>query len=187
MDSKKANSEQLLRSAAQKTSPEYIKSLPEEQQNRMLNGELSLGQIAGLTGPEMLEMAMQGFRLYEAGKYKDALIVFEGLCELDPAEAYYRTALGAILLASEDLNGALKNFNKALTLNAKDTAALVNRGEVHLRLGNLVEAAHDFAKAVELDPENKDPLTMRARLLAAAALETIEAAQKSANADSAKK
>lgn len=185
MDSKKANSD-LLRSAAQKTSPEYIKSLPEEQQNRMLNGELSLGQIAGLTGPEMIEMAMQGFRLYEAGKYKDARIVFEGLCDLDPAEAYYRTALGAIFLASEDLEQALKNFNKALTLNGKDSAALVNRGEVHLRLGNLVEAAQDFAKAVELDPENKDPLTMRARLLAVAALETIEAAQKSAN-DTAKK
>jgi tetratricopeptide (TPR) repeat protein len=182
MADNKANMD-LLRSAAQKTSPDFIKNLPEEQKDKLLAGEISIGQMVGLTGPEMLEMAMQGFRLYEQGKYKDAKVVFEGLCDLDPAEAYYRTALGAIFLAEEDLQTALGLFNHALALNDKDSAALVNRGEVHLRLGNIVEGAQDFAKAVELDPENKDPLTMRARLLAAAALETIEAAQNSSNSD----
>jgi tetratricopeptide (TPR) repeat protein len=182
MSENKANLD-LIRSAAQKTIPEFIKGLSPEEKDKFLAGEISIGQMVGLTGPEMLEMAMQGFRLYEQGKYKDAKVVFEGLCDLDPAEAYYRTALGAIFLAEEDLETALGHFNHSLTLNEKDSAALVNRGEVHLRLGNIVEAAQDFATAVELDPENKDPLTMRARLLAAAALETIEAAQKGSNSD----
>ncbi|WP_306818751.1 tetratricopeptide repeat protein [Archangium lipolyticum] len=186
MADNKANLD-LLRSATKKTSPDFIKNLPQSEKEKVLNGEASVGQIVGLTGPEMLEMAMQGFRLYEQGRYKDAKVVFDGLCELDPAEAYYRTALGAIYLAEEDLQTALQLFTHALALNGKDSAALVNRGEVHLRLGNIVEAAQDFAKAVELDPENKDPLTMRARLLAAAALETIEAAQKGANTDTNKK
>jgi tetratricopeptide (TPR) repeat protein len=181
MADQKANMD-LLRSAAKKTNPDFIKNLPASEKDKVLNGEASVGQIVGLTGPEMLEMAMQGFRLYEQGRYKDAKVVFDGLCELDPAEAYYRTALGAIYLAEDDLQTALQLFTHALALNAKDSAALVNRGEVHLRLGNIVEAAQDFATAVELDPENKDPLTMRARLLAAAALETIEAAQKGTNA-----
>jgi Flp pilus assembly protein TadD len=134
----------------------------------------------GTTGPELLERAMEGFELYEQGDYANARVIFSDLCEKDPSEAYYRTALGAICLAEDELEPALENFNLALTLNAKDSAALVNRGEVHLRLGNIVEAAQDFARAVDLDPENKDPLTMRARLLAAAALETVEAAQGSA-------
>jgi tetratricopeptide (TPR) repeat protein len=134
----------------------------------------------GTTGPELLERAMEGFELYEQGDYASARAIFEELCQQDPAEAYYRTALGAIFLAEDELDPALENFNLALTLNARDSAALVNRGEVHLRLGNIVEAAQDFARAVDLDPENKDPLTMRARLLAAAALETVEAAQRSA-------
>ena len=120
---------------------------------------------------------MEGFELYEQGDYVSARLIFEELSEKDPTEAYYRTALGAIYLAEDELEFALESFNQALALNAKDSAALVNRGEVHLRLGNIVEAAQDFARAVDLDPENKDPLTLRARLLAAAALETVEAAQ----------
>jgi len=138
---------------------------------------------SGTTGPELLERAMEGFELYEQGDYVSARLIFEELSEKDPAEAYYRTALGAIYLAEDELESALENFNEALTLNAKDSAALVNRGEVHLRLGNIIEAAQDFARAVDLDPENKDPLTMRARLLAAAALETVEAAQRSAHSE----
>jgi tetratricopeptide (TPR) repeat protein len=138
---------------------------------------------SGTTGPELLERAMEGFELYEQGDYEGARLVFEELSEKDPSEAYYRTALGAIFLAQDELELALENFNKALAINPKDSAALVNRGEVHLRLGNIIEAAQDFARAVDLDPENKDPLTMRARLLAAAALETVEAAQRSAHSD----
>src|SRR5437868_6076548 len=134
---------------------------------------------SGTTGPELLEKAMEGFELYEQGDYEGARLIFEELSEKDPSEAYYRTALGAIFLAEDELELALENFNQALTLNPKDSAALVNRGEVQLRLGNIIEAAQDFARAVDLDPENKDPLTMRARLLAAAALETVEAAQRS--------
>jgi Flp pilus assembly protein TadD len=137
-------------------------------------------QQTGATGPEMLERAMEGFQLYESGEYEDARLIFEELCERDPNEAYYRTALGAIFLAEDELDPALENFNQALELNPKDSAALVNRGEVFLRLGSIMEAAQDFARAVDLDPENKDPLTMRARLLAAAAIETVEAVQRNA-------
>src|SRR5439155_8218830 len=64
--------------------------------------------------------------------------------------------------------------------NPKEIASYVNRGEVYLRQGKILEAAQDFKKAVDLDPENKDPLSHRARILAAAALETLEAATKEA-------
>jgi tetratricopeptide (TPR) repeat protein len=87
---------------------------------------------SGTTGPELLERAMEGFELYEQGDYANARDIFEELSEKDPAEAYYRTALGAIFLAEDELEAALENFNLALTLNAKDSAALVNRGR-HLR------------------------------------------------------
>jgi tetratricopeptide (TPR) repeat protein len=141
---------------------------------------------SSLSGPEMLEKAMHAFHAYELGRYEDARVLFEELASRDPLEGYYRTALGAISLAAEDLDGALAHFNDALRLNPEDTAALVNRGEVHLRLGNVLEAAHDFSRVVDLDPENKDPLTERARLLAAAALQSVEAAQADASAVASK-
>lgn len=133
-----------------------------------------------LSPPEMLEWALEGFRHYEEARYPQARAIFEQLSRLDPAEGYYRTALGAIYLAEEDLEPALAHFNVALEMNDTDSAALVNRGEVHLRLGNIMEAVRDLARAVELDPYDKEPLTQRARLLAAAALESIEAAQREA-------
>ena len=69
-------------------------------------------------------------------------------------------------------------FDVAIALNPKEVAPYVNRGEVNLRDGKILEAAEDFAKAVELDPKFEDPLTQRARVLAAAALEMIESATK---------
>lgn len=144
-----------------------------------------LHEATPLSAPEMLERAYEGFRYYEEGHYPQARAIFEDLAARDPAEGYYRTALGAIYLAEEDLEPSLHHFNVALEMNDTDSAALVNRGEVHLRLGNIMEAVRDLARAVELDPYDKEPLTQRARLLAAAALESIEAAQREAGMDPA--
>lgn len=140
-----------------------------------------------LSAPEMLQRAMEGFRHYEEGRFSEARDIFEKLAALDPSEGYYRTALGAIYLAEERLEQALSSFNVALEMNGTDSTALVNRGEVHLRLGNIMEAARDFARVIELDPYGEDPLTERARLLAATALETIEAAQREAGVDTSEK
>jgi tetratricopeptide (TPR) repeat protein len=140
-------------------------------------GVASTQEERPLSGPEMIEKALRGFQAYEQGRYEDARAIFVQLAAQDPSEGYYRTALGAICLALDELDEALEHFDVALKLNPRDCPALVNRGEVHLRLGNILQAAQDFTRTVELDPENKDPITERARLLAAAALQSVEDAQ----------
>ncbi|MCC6334706.1 MAG: tetratricopeptide repeat protein [Myxococcales bacterium] len=144
----------------------------------MLKGEISQRDYHAISGPEMLQMALIGFRMYEQGKYSEAKTIFQGLIALDPMEAYYYTALGAVYLAEEDLENARAMFSSSIALNPKEVAPYVNRGEVNLREGKILEAAEDFQKAVELDPKHEDPLTQRARVFAAAALEMIENAQK---------
>lgn len=148
-----------------------------ERVEKWIRGEITLAELSAVNGPEMLEMAVVGFQMYEQGRYDHAKVIFQGLAAMDPKEGYYRTALGAVYLAQDQLDVALELFNAAIELNDKEVASYVNRGEVFLRQGKIVEAAHDFKKAVDLDPENKDPLSQRARVLAAAALETLEAAQ----------
>lgn len=172
----------------EEVTPEWDKVLyAPERVEKWLRGEITLQELNAISGPEMLEMAVIGFSMYEQGRYEEAKVIFQGLCTLDPKEGYYRTALGAVYLAQEDLDNALNLFNAAIALNDKEIASFVNRGEVYLRQGKIIEAAHDFKKAVDLDPENKDPLSHRARILAAAALETLEQAQKLAgNANAAK-
>ncbi len=157
-----------------------------ERVDKWVKGEMTLQELNAISGPEMMEMAVIGFSMYEQGRYEDAKVIFEGLAQLDPSEGYYRTALGAVYLAQEDLETAERLFNHAIQLNDKEIASYVNRGEVYLRQGKILEAAQDFKRAVELDPENKDPLSQRARILAAAALETLEAAQKEAENRGAK-
>ena len=142
-----------------------------------VRGEITLAELSAVSGPEMLEMAVVGYSMYEQGRYEDARVIFSGLCALDPKEGYYRTALGAVFLALDDLRRAEESFNRAIRLNDREIASYVNRGEVYLRQGKILEAAKDFKRAVDLDPQSRDPITQRARVLAAAALKTLEAAQ----------
>lgn len=144
---------------------------------KYVRGEVTLAELNGISGPEMLEMAVVGFQMYEQGKYEEAKVIFHGLASLEPRESYFATALGAVYLAQEQLDEAEKYFNVAITLNSKELSSYVNRGEVYLRKGRIIEAAEDFKKVLELDPQQKDPLTARARVLALAAYETMKAAK----------
>ncbi|NOK39565.1 tetratricopeptide repeat protein [Corallococcus exercitus] len=129
-----------------------------------------------LSGPEMLERATEGFNLFQDGHFSESLAIFEKLSAMDPSEAYFQTALGACHLALEDLDTAVACFNRAIELDPTDITPFVNRGEAFLRQGRTMEAARDFQHAVSLDPEDKDPLSRRARMLAAAALESSDEA-----------
>lgn len=180
-EEQKTIAEFLAKQGKKEVTPDWEKVLyAPERVEKWLKGEMTMRQLHAISGPEMLEMAIVGFSMYEQGKYDEAAVIFQGLNALDPYESYYLTALGAVYLAQEDLEFAMKCFNQAIKLNEKEIASYVNRGEVFLRQGKVLEAAQDFKKAVDLDPEGKDPLTHRARLLAAAALETIEGVQKGA-------
>ncbi|MCY1045180.1 tetratricopeptide repeat protein [Corallococcus sp. bb12-1] len=127
-----------------------------------------------LSAAEMLERATEGFNLFQDGRFSEALAIFENLLAMDASEAYFHTALGACHLALEDLDQAVGCFNRAIELDPTDITPFVNRGEAALRQGKLTEAAQDFNRAVALDPEGVDPLSARARMLAAAAMESAE-------------
>lgn len=168
--------------------PDWQKKLyTKERESQVIAGKMTMRDYHAISGPEMLNMALIGFRMYEQGRYAEAKTVFSGLVQLDPKEAYYCTALGAVYLAEEEFEHARRYFDIAISLDPKEIAPYVNRGEVNLRDGKILEAAQDFAKAVELDPDFKDPLTQRARVLAAAALEMIESATKGENDEAKKK
>lgn len=139
-----------------------------------MQGQLSGAEYHAITWYEMLDIANKAFSFFNEGKYKESGVLFQGLISLDPYEAYYRLGLGAVYLAEDQLEWAKTMFDQAVELNANELAAYVNRGECYLRMGQILDAALDFQKVLELDPQGKDPLTHRARVLAAAALETIE-------------
>jgi tetratricopeptide (TPR) repeat protein len=72
--------------------------------------------------------------------------------ESDPAKEFSK--LGGDCYGKKDYDGAIENYSKAIELNPKDDAALVNRGCSYSLKGDDHQAFIDFNKAIELNPHN---------------------------------
>ena len=121
-----------------------------------------------LVTQEQLEgMAAVGFKLYQDGKLDEATSIFEGLLVVARESYYGYAGLGAISLVKDppDLDGAVANLTMAVELNPDSPTLHANLGEALLRLRRLPESAAEFRKAIEMDPEKKDPGANRARAI----------------------
>ena len=128
-------------------------------------GQVSLSQLFGLANQEMEALALLGFQLYEQGKAADAESIFNGLIALDSQLYYGYAGLGALSLAQEKLDEALRWLARAAELNPKDPTVHANLGEAFLRRAKFEEAAGEFQKALALDPAAGDPGANRARAM----------------------
>ncbi len=137
-----------------------------------LLGRASLGAAAGWTTEEMRIVADLGYALAQQGRDTEAIMIFEGLSALAPATSYFQSALGALRLRAGELSQALKHLDAALGADEREIAALINRGEVYMRLGNQAAAIKDLRAVLNLTnagPATSDssPFVIRARALLA--------------------
>lgn len=129
------------------------------------NLSTSVVDLLGVKKNQIAALMTVGYRLYKQGRLKDAGKIFEGLSVLESNNAYVQGILGSIYQKQEQYGPALVRYNNALTLFPEDLHSLTNRGEIFVKLGRFQDAAHDFKKAIQLDPERKDPASNRAHLL----------------------
>jgi len=115
-----------------------------------VKGRASLGAAAAWTAEEIRLIADLGFALAEYGRDQEALVIFEGLAAVAPATVYFQSALGALLLRVGELDRAVVHLNAALAADPQDMAALVNRGELFMRLEYRDLALRDFLTLLEL-------------------------------------
>ena len=134
-----------------------------------VNGRASLGAIAGWTAEEIRLIADLGFALAEYGRNEEALTIFDGLAAVAPATAYFQSALGALRLRTGDLDRARVHLDAALASDPEDVAALVNRGELFLRLNERNLAAQDFLALLDIPKiranADSSPYAIRSRAL----------------------
>ena len=128
-------------------------------------GRVSMSRMFGLASQEIEAIAMLGFQLYEQGKVADAETIFNGLVALDSHVYYGYAGLGALTLAEEKLDEALRWLTRAAELNPNDPTVHANLGEALLRQTRVEEAAEEFQKALSLDPGATDPGANRARAI----------------------
>lgn len=73
-----------------------------------------------------------GNKLYDAGRYADAIVYYEMSFKLDPKNVSLSTDLGTALWYSGKPDEALAQFEKSLAINPKHPQTLFNRGIVRM-------------------------------------------------------
>jgi tetratricopeptide (TPR) repeat protein len=139
--------------------------------------KLQLIEALNIDSNDLAALLLIGHTLYEQGRLDGARNIFEGLMVLDSKNIFVTGILGAIYQKQEQYGTALECYDRALNLFPGDIHSLTNRAEIHLRLGSLEEAAADFRKAIEMDPERKHPAGNRARLLVELTMQCLQTAK----------
>jgi len=134
---------------------------------KFIMGELTLGQLYGISIEESYSVAEIGYTMMEQGRLKDAQTVFQGLVISNPYDGYFHAVLGTIYQKLGMVEGAIEEYTLAIGLDPANVEAYVNRGELLIQKGYFEQAAVDFKKAMDLDPTRENPAANRARALAA--------------------
>lgn len=153
---------------------------------RLVSGQATLAEYAGLRRERLYEIALVGYHLMNSGKLAEAREIYRGLVAADPFDSVFNCHLAAVNLRLGETDAALAGFDAALRLNASSVDALAGRGEAYFKQGRLGEAVKDLRAAVELDREFVRPSGVRARALLVALREAAaERAKTAARAVSA--
>ena len=126
-----------------------LKSRLEELVKRWGRGEVSLKHIAGVSAQELHSIASQGYFFFLQGKLEPSRLIFEGLVALDPRNAYYHRALGAIYWRSNKTDQAMRQFDFAVKVAPKDISNLIGRAEVYIpkRIHKSTPRSHECHEA----------------------------------------
>ena len=154
--------------------PPEGKTYHEQHIAKFLMGQMTLGDLEGITKQQQYEIAEIGHAYLTSGKLDEAKKVFEGLMALDPFDAYFHMALASIAQQKDDLVEAEKRYSRALEINPFSASAHANRGEIRVMAGRLEDGAGDLVKAIQLDPEGKEPATIRAKATVRVLKEQLE-------------
>lgn len=151
--------------------------LPDEIATQVALGNISLGQLAGLTTTHLRAIAALGQDMLGKGAFDMAERVFRGLIAAEPTQFIFRSYLAATLLAKGELVEALAEYNRVIEFNPKDLDARVGRADILVRAARVPEAVTDLEYTLQADPTAQHACTRKAKTLLATA-QRLAAAKK---------
>jgi tetratricopeptide (TPR) repeat protein len=107
-----------------------------------------------------------GIDLYEAGRLPEAERELREAVRLKETSAAAHANLGPVLCALGQIDEGIAHLERALALDPEYTTAHANLGEAYASKGDRVHAAQQFARAVDVSPDNPFLLNRLAWLLA---------------------
>jgi|TARA_B100000497_G_C7667365_1_gene402434 tetratricopeptide (TPR) repeat protein len=121
--------------------------------------------------PEDVQLALLVSAGQSAVRLQDfnrGLNYYESALEINPNEVPALKSLGALYLAKDEFEPALKNLDAAIEFSEDDKEKVdlfFNRGLVYLRMNEFEEAEYNFEEAYFLAPDDMDALFGLARAL----------------------
>jgi tetratricopeptide (TPR) repeat protein len=95
-----------------------------------------------------------GVKLFEEGKYAEAMESFNKALEKNPKQPGIVSRVADCYMNLEKNEEALANYDKAIEMNTPDANVYMNRGVVLSKLGKIAESQEAFKKAAEMDPSS---------------------------------
>lgn len=128
-------------------------------------GKVNLKQVIGLGDDELYAISSQAYHLFLQGKSEPARVLFEGLVTVDPRNAYYYRALGAIYWRLKEPSSALRQFTYAIRVAPKEISSYINRAEVYVAQKNFKLARSDLQFAISTAAASEAALVNKARAM----------------------
>jgi Flp pilus assembly protein TadD len=97
----------------------------------------------GWTTDEIYLLADRGYAFYRQGCYQEAGIIFTALVALDPTNAYCRTALAVLCMATGNATRAVEELTFVLHNNPANHAARARRCEAYCEMRSWDRAGED--------------------------------------------
>lgn len=95
----------------------------------------------------------------------DVMTLVEGFLTLDPENPYLHLLLATAFNRLGRVDEAIVEYSHVIELSPRDISAFMNRGEIYLKQGKLLECAADLKAAINLDQDKNDPAAIRAAIL----------------------
>ncbi|KAI0243864.1 hypothetical protein L0F63_006499 [Massospora cicadina] len=102
------------------------------------------------------QILAQANELLTSGKFSDAFNLFSEAIDRDPENysTYFKRATTSMTLGRNQL--AIEDLNKLLTLKPDFLKGFLQRGKLHLKLGNFDEAYSDISKFAKGNPKHSE-------------------------------
>jgi Tfp pilus assembly protein PilF len=139
----------------------------QERVDRWLKGQMKSADLYEISPQLYRSLAEYGCLLYEQGKYETAKVIFEALATIDSSDSNVQKFLGSIYQIQKKWDAAYYRYSQSLKISPNDLFVIVNRGESLIHAQRPREAAEDFKRAIQLDPQGNHPAGRRARVLLA--------------------
>jgi len=102
---------------------------------------------------ELLNIFDQGYAYYVAGRYPEAVDIFQQILQQDPDNIIVHFLLAASLEKLNHLKEALKGFHEVAYQNPRFNNVHGNMGRVYEKLGNYQKALEEYQKDIKLFPD----------------------------------